>query len=533
LVFLTRLMAIHDMAAPSWGDSVHHTLIVQLFLDNGGLFDSWQPYAPLESMSYHFGFHAATASWAWLTGQSAASSVLLVGQIFNVLAVLSLFSLVCRLSGSLWAGLASLIVAGLIFPFPGYYVNWGRYTQLTGQILLPALVLLFDIQWSGEKKPPFGGHALTAVLLSGLVLCHYRVTLLAGAAALSWGIWGLWQKRKKLSAWIGQAFALGASTLAACLLLLPFFLKFTQSQVYTLVTKGKDFLKARDIEIWARTSFYFSDWFLILACIALVAAFFLSRRLALPLAGWCLVAFSITNLSLIGLPAFSWTNNMLLLFAIYIPFGVLLGWISGWMMEGMAKKKTGLLAALCIVVFFLGWGSVRQMRIVDPFFQMVTPADKASFEWIKSNIPEDAVFLINGFQAYPGKLVVGSDAGWWLPYYTQRSSKILPALYLAEKVDPSVDTASINELLNDINAASQEPHQLRSVLCRYGITHIFLGQKRGAVGYGAEALIPEAWLSENPDYTLLFQKDMAQVWRVICEDKSSKTRSKLGWIIPE
>jgi hypothetical protein len=518
LIFLTRFSAIRDMIAPSWGDSVHHTLIVQLLLDNGGLFDSWQPYAPMESMTYHFGFHAASAAWAWLTGFSAAESVLIVGQIFNGLAVLVLFSLVCRLSGSRWAGLAALIVAGFIFPFPGYFLNWGRYTQLTGQIILPVLILLFDSIWSREENPKTGTYAITAVLFSGLILSHYRVALLAAVAALTWGIWGLWQMRKKLSVWIGRALSLGGSAIATSLLVFPWLLPFRQSQVFHLYTEEKAFQRAYDLWVWKNTSFYFSDWFLILGGLAVILAFILRPRLALPLTGWCLLSFFNANSFFLGIQGLNWTNNTVLLFAIYIPLGIFLGWLAGWTMEETVKTRWGIMLSMFLVLFFLGWGAMKQIRIADPFFQMVTPSDKAAFDWIVKEIPEDAMFLVNGFQPPSFTIVVGSDAGWWLPYYTRRSSKILPALYSAERVDSTVDVNSVRQLVADIRASSGDQAALRSILCRFGISHIFLGQKRGVVGYGAHELIPEDWLSENPDFTLVYQKDKAQVWSFVYKD---------------
>jgi len=518
LIFLTRFLLIRTMIAPAWGDSVHHTLIVQLIQENGGLFDSWQPYAPLESMTYHFGFHAATATFAWLTGLSAASAVLWIGQIFNGLAVLALFSLVCRLTGSRWAGLVSLIIVGFIFPFPGYFVNWGRYTQLTGQIILPVLILLFDSLWAGDEKPEIGIYALVTILFSGLILCHYRAALLAAIAALIWGIWNLWQLRKKLFIWLGRILSLGGSALATSLLVLPWLLQFRHSRVFSLYSTEKAFRRSYDLWVWNNTSFYFSDWFLILGCLAVILAFIFRPRLALPVAGWCLLSFFNTNFFLFGIQGFTWLNNAFLLFAIYIPLGIFLGWATGFLMEEMAKKRWGTALGIFLVLFFLGWGTIKQMRIVDPFFQMVTTPDIEAFEWIEKEIPEEAVFLVNGFQPPDHTIVVGSDAGWWLPYYTRRTSKILPALYKAEKVDPVFDVGGLNQLIQEITASSGDPKTLRSVLCSHGISHIFLGQKRGVVGYDVRELIPEEWLSQSPDFTLVYQKDRAQVWRISCEE---------------
>jgi len=68
LVFGVRLLAVRTLEAPMWGDSYQHTVLAQLLLDHGGLFDSWEPYAPYSSLTVHFGFPTAVALLSWMTG---------------------------------------------------------------------------------------------------------------------------------------------------------------------------------------------------------------------------------------------------------------------------------------------------------------------------------------------------------------------------------------------------------------------------------------------------------------------------------
>jgi hypothetical protein len=42
---------------------------------------------------------------------------------------------------------------------------------------------------------------------------------------------------------------------------------------------------------------------------------------------------------------------------------------------------------------------------------------------------------------------------------------------------------------------------------------VFLGEKRGAAGYGATELIPESWLRYHPDFHLAARFGNAQIWR--------------------
>src|SRR4030043_566280 len=143
LLFFARFWDTRGLIAPMWGDSVQHTAIVQLMLDNQGLFTSWLPYAPYETLSMHFGFPAASALIAWLTGISSAQAVLYAGQLFIVFAALAVYPITVRLTnGNRWAGVVSVIAAGLLSPMPSYYINWGRYAQLAGQVILPILLWL-------------------------------------------------------------------------------------------------------------------------------------------------------------------------------------------------------------------------------------------------------------------------------------------------------------------------------------------------------------------------------------------------------
>ena len=93
LILVVRFWAIRGLEAPMWGDSVQHTYITQLVLDAGGLFESWEPYAPYTTFSNQYGFPAAAALLAWMTGMSASQAVLWSGPILNVPAIIAILPL--------------------------------------------------------------------------------------------------------------------------------------------------------------------------------------------------------------------------------------------------------------------------------------------------------------------------------------------------------------------------------------------------------------------------------------------------------
>ncbi|MCX7789251.1 MAG: hypothetical protein N2378_01300, partial [Chloroflexaceae bacterium] len=197
LGLVVRLYAIRDLPAGLFGDSYHHTVIVQLLIDKQGLFRSWSPYAPLTTFTYHYGFHSFAAWFSWLSGVPAMASVVVVGQIAGGLAVPGVFLLTRRLIPDPRVALSSALLVALVSVFPAFYVNWGRYTQLAGQTILPvtclAWFLLLDTattpgaRWRALVRP--GG--LAALATAGVILGHYRVALLSAILVLLYGLYAL------------------------------------------------------------------------------------------------------------------------------------------------------------------------------------------------------------------------------------------------------------------------------------------------------------------------------------------------------
>src|SRR5262249_49905857 len=137
LTLWARFYTVRDLQIPLFGDSMHHTEIVQLIINQQGVPATYRPFAPVDSFTYHFGFHPLAALWAIMAGVPAWSGTITIGQILQVGAVLAAYYLGRELFRSRLAGLAGAVVVGFLSGMPAYYVNWGRYTQLAGQVLVP------------------------------------------------------------------------------------------------------------------------------------------------------------------------------------------------------------------------------------------------------------------------------------------------------------------------------------------------------------------------------------------------------------
>lgn len=207
LTLALRLYTIRDLLTPLYGDSVHHTIITQLILDRGGVPADYQPYIPLVSYTYHFGFHTFAAIVAWLTGYSAAQAVLLWGQVVNALTVLGAFYLTAGLlAEARWGKIAGLLAAagtGLLLGVPAAYVNWGRYTQLEGQAVLPFAMLALAVALRDYRRlrRDWPLVLVNALLVSGVFFSHYRVLIFYVAFAVVFWLVQLafWRGERRLA----------------------------------------------------------------------------------------------------------------------------------------------------------------------------------------------------------------------------------------------------------------------------------------------------------------------------------------------
>ena len=140
----------------------------------------------------------------------------MMGQVLIVLAIPVAYLFGRTLFESEIAGLVSALITGFISVMPSYYVNWGRYTQLAGQVLLPvALAVLVRLLRGESKRLDF---ALTAFCVAGLAVVHYRILIFYALFVVALAIWLLvskWGQWHVIAA--DLAFATGAGLVGALL----------------------------------------------------------------------------------------------------------------------------------------------------------------------------------------------------------------------------------------------------------------------------------------------------------------------------
>ncbi len=527
MVVLSRWLAVRGLVVPAWGDSVQHSFVTQLLVENRGLFESWAPYAPMESLTYHFGFHSVAAAWSEITGADAPTAVLWVGQLTGIAAVLTLYPLALELTdGRRAAGAVALIVAGCVSPLPAFYASWGRYTQLAGQALLPVVVLLLDVVCFRPTRSPARRLLLAALLSAGLGLTHYRVALLAATAFAVWPVAALWRWRATPGEWLWRAGAVVAMGAGAVVLVAPWLGVLDDGLL--LAVHGR--IAAIDPAVFSWSDAW-RAWssiptglsFPTLAILGLTAAagIALRDRAVFLILAWSATALLATNPFSLGLPGMGFVTNFAIGIAAYVPIALLVGAVAAHLVP-LAERRAGGRAALAGALLLAGGlGFPARARPVAAEFQLATPADLEAFAWIREHTPADAHFQVDVGLGYEGKTAVGTDGGWWLPLFTRRSSTLPPLLYASERMDEKL-RHDVWVLPTWIRRSAKTPEIYAKAshrnYCYQGVTHVYVGDKRGAIGPNDTPLLRPEWLARNPALTLVHETGRAQVWRF---DRSS------------
>ena len=530
LIILTRFWAIRSLEAPQWGDSVQHTEMAQLMLDNGGLFKSWLPYAPYNSLTVQFGFPAFSALFAWLTGLSSVKATLIVGQILNVLAVLALYPLAVRIAkGNRWAGIGAVLVAGLLSPMPAYYVNWGRYAQLAGQTVLPvALWLVWEALAPSSSSSPIRKSAeqgrrasigLSALALAGMMLSYYRMPFYYATFILALLVgWGLPEWRLNWRIWARKLGILFAVAALAGLLFLPWGLRLFGSNLAGAVEGGVTSgapveAVLADYQAWRSLFTYAPEALTFVALAGL--AWSLARKCWMVAAQglWVALLSAVIAGGLIHLPGANMMQTFAILIALYIPIGMVIGWLIAEITgQGNGSIRQSLVAIAVFVVAILS--ALGQRNIANPAtFAYVTRPDTRALAWIREHLPDDAHFLVEGYGIYGGTTIVGGDAGWWIPLLAHRQNTMPPqyAILNESPVQPDY-TQRMVALVNRLETISLDAPEGVQLLCGEGVTHIYIGQGQGKVGLSATQLFSPDELLSSQDYSLLYHQDRVYVF---------------------
>ncbi len=484
IALLVRLYIVRGLPVGMWGDSYHHTMIAQLLVDNRGLFSSWKPYAPLVTFTYHYGFHANVALFHWLSGISVSQSVLYVGQIIGTATLPLAYVLTTRLLRSHAAGLWAVALTGFINTQPAYYVNWGRYTQLTGQVLLPVVVLCW-VEAIECSRRNWRRIVVAGIVTACLVLTHYLVTIFAALFLSAYLLAYIVRHRNQhaLQQVAGTALLIGALALVLTtpwlLNLLTGYLTHIAAGVVSKNSGAK--AAATSDTLPALTPLFLTSMILALAFVGLLLACVRRTWNVMLLAVWSGLLILASRPNLVGLPGKGIITDFTAYIALYLTVIPIAAYALsyGQQLLGAWRPRVSNAVATVLLMTSTAWGVHWQQDVLNPANELFTPADADAMTWVRKSTPADAHFLVNMFPAYDNTVVVGSDGGWWLPLLTGRHTTLPPITYASEWAAIPHYIQSVNEFAAKLRAHPLPSEQGIKLMRDAGIRYIYTGAHVG------------------------------------------------------
>jgi hypothetical protein len=480
--------------------------MIRVAAEHGQAPYSLQPYLPVDSLPYHWGYHVFTAAVMQLSGLPLPQAMLWSGQMLNTLQALTVAALAAYLWRRPLAGVVAALVVGLISIMPAYYLSWGRYTQLAGLLLLPPLAIAWR---AGLRAPSRGPFACVAVLLAGLSLVHFRVLVFALAyMAVSGLIWAYSAGWAVLRTRLGQ---ISASVALALALAAPWLWSLAVRTLLPTIARPQNLVAAdgysalTDGLLWAGQN-------RILFALALAAALWgvaRRRRAAAEQAGWVAALALLANPTLVGIPYLWLITNDVVVISLFIPAGVLIGGGACWLVDSIANSRIVLRPSSFVlprsaafqgaIVLTLGalalWGAWGIRSVVNPDTILATEADVAAINWANEHTAADARFLIN---AVPWLNVQrGVDGGWWLLPLAGRWVSTPPVLYIYGAPDYVRKVGELNKVV--IGFQKGQEQQISDLIDREQITYIYLGVRPGPLS--------PATFAGNPRFETVYARD--------------------------
>jgi hypothetical protein len=500
-----RLIMVRDLATPAWVDSVHHALITRLILSHGSYSSSYLPYWDFNPTAYHPGFHSIAATFTWLSNLPLEQSLLILGQVLNALAVFSVYLFTKTLTQRSSAGLFAAIITGFLTPMPAYYTSWGRYTELTGLLILPAAFAL--IQLLMDEKTTKGKYwiiILGAITSAGLFMVHYRVLVFLACLILSYFVIYLLIIRSMPSGntiWVLLSILITVAI--SSLLVLPWISQTIISIVFPIFqSAGTNTAPFFQDFSWAYLSAALGKQTLVIAGLGLIWGMIKQKRFTFLLLFWVLLLFLIANLNALQIPGGGLINNTSVEIMLFIPISILGGYfidliIIYW--KDLIPKKLIIPFVGTIIIFIVlvaYTGAKQLVTIINPITILSRNADLPAIEWMDDNIPEKETIVINPF-AWGYGLYAGSDGGYWISPLSGRVTLPPPVLY-----GLGGDIKWINEQSQKVIDLSSYPEALWEYLRANQLHYIYIGEKGGV-------LSPEK-LSSSDHFIICYHK--AGVW---------------------
>jgi len=439
LLLLIRLAFLKHVILPPYSDSPVHYQIVLGFLHPDAGSGSRLSLNSLFSNYYHFGFHSLAAWLATLANLEPGNAISLLGQLFLVIACISVVFLNYTLTGDTYGACFAGLLAAIGWSMPAFAVNWGKFPALGSLAALPAITAVL-LSWRRSHSNSIVQILWASTLVAGITLLHTRAlicVLLIGACVFI---------AAKLP--IGERLGLFQAVRYAVLYI---------------------------FSLWPLKPYlldYYSGWpVFIIVCVLLPFAF---REFPRPALGVFL--FTAGSWLLASGPLFfgndypALFDQQFLEMLTYIPFSIMGGLGFSGLLKSLSFTRVQWLVAAVLpgVVIFNFFQ--HPALYPDPCCDYFKKDDQRAFQWLQNQVGEHGLVLISAFDNQ-GQ-VLGTDAGIW----------IYPLLGLPT-----------NKLRFDTDWTSQ---LARENVCSFGAEEVYIYAGGRIFSFNNVQLAQEPWLEE-------------------------------------
>lgn len=521
VTLFTRFWIIRDQPYPAWSDSLHHALLTQLTAVQGQLPYTLDPYFPVPLDQYHLGLYTLSATLQWIAQVPAHTALLWTAQMLNALCGIGVYLVLDRKVGRVGA-IAGFVTASLLLSQPALYVNWGRFTQLSSQvILLIGWLLVWEALavWAKARQHQWrevlGYTLLAAITTASVFLLHFRVAAFYLPLVALIALWMVWISRRERSALTPTMAGLLAVGGLSLLLVMPVLVdamqvyvesKAAQSAVHTSTTGRSSMADYYHFDL---SSFPYligaSTWFLWLAVAALVIGLIRRSKLVLACLFWLVYLFGLGYAYLLGIRLLNLTNLGAVLIMLYLPIGIVVG-VAITEILGLFRGQRAV--AYGVSGFFLIVGILAapaRATTIESYRYFVTQSDVAAMEWINTHTEPDALFAVNTYFWLPGA-PHGTDAGYWIPYLAQRRTTAGVMISSLGSEDYKDEWISISQHIEALETSLEDLTMLKT----HDVDYIYIGASGDFASIGLTADL----LQKSDKLILVYEQDGTAIFQL-------------------
>jgi len=542
IALIIQVIPLTKLKLGSIHDTSLHALFVQLILENSQIPATHQPYLPA-AIIFPQGAHVVFAFAALLLGITPPLAVFHVTALLNAMTVLAAYHFGKVLDERKYAGLSMAFVFAFVSMWP-MHITWGGNTFIAGIPLF--LITATLLKEASNLRGAFKKREVLFFIIVGLFLGYLAATHLAPFLTLvsAWIIFLLARIRTNWKEVLKEFGNVSISIVTSIAMILPFFVRFVSyyhlpgqnvglpadvvpptASLIPLARLPPTLADVGDFLLTMPNQYNISPYLptrLITIALAILLPLNLIvgalRKSRLTFAESFASALCVASIILFFIRPFGLLEPGRYSLILYISLMLLLGSFNAWLYTAILNKvptnaRTRMKGLTLILPIFVSiYAPFVYYRIAeDPWrlttmyriFAVTTDDDYNLMLWMKDNLPQDSIILINPF-----------EPGLFIPALSQKK-----VVYPLSAYHLSISYGRIVSLLARDTLNSEVFRYLQT----QNITHVFVGSKSSPllkVLRGEEARTkwdPYLFLG-NPNFKLVKKMGNAFLFRFCFTD---------------